>query len=219
MKIKFIKIISSLNTKVGKNNVVIPTKLNYFMVKLYISTVISLFLLLFFIAETRAQGFVPVDDEPHDISYFRESKITPPLAKVLYGRPQKNETEVFGNLVPYDKLWRTGANEATEVKFYKDVEFGDCKVKAGTYVLVTIPNKEVWQIILNSQTDVWGSFQYNPSFNVANITVSVKKAEPLESFTITFKEKNDVTNMMLGWDTVRINVPIKFEKEPTMVSN
>ena len=134
------------------------------MVKLHISTVISLFLILFFTSEARGQGFVAVDDIPHDISYYRESKITPPLAKVLYGRPQKNDGEVFGNLVPYNKLWRTGANEATEVKFYKDVEFGNCKVKAGTYVLVTIPGEDDWLVILNSQTDVWGSFQYNPIF-------------------------------------------------------
>ncbi len=189
------------------------------MVKLYISTVISLFLLLFFVSETRAQGFVPEDDIPHDISYYRESKITPPLAKVLYGRPQKNDVAVFGNLVPYDKLWRTGANEATEVKFYKDVQFGDCKVKAGTYVLVSIPHKDEWQVILNSQTDVWGSFQYNPIFNVAEISVPVKKGETLEAFTIAFKEKNNKTQMIMGWDTVRVNVPIKFEKEPVIVSN
>lgn len=189
------------------------------MVKHYISTVISLFLLLFFVSETKAQGFVPVDDIPHDISYYRESKITPPLAKVLYGRPQKNDVEVFGNLVPYNKIWRTGANEATEVKFYTDVEFGNCKVKAGTYVLITIPGKDDWQVILNSQTDVWGSFQYNPIFNVAEIAVPVKRGEPLETFTITFKEKNDATKMMLGWDNIRVNIPLKFEREPVLVSN
>ncbi|WP_117879874.1 DUF2911 domain-containing protein [Aureibaculum luteum] len=189
------------------------------MVKHYISTVISLFLLLFFISEARAQGFVPADDIPHDISYCRVSKVTPPLAKVLYGRPQKNDEEVFGNLVPFDKLWRTGANEATEVKFYNDVHFGDCEVKAGTYVLVTIPHEKEWQVILNSQTDVWGSFQYNPFFNVAEIIVPVKKGEILDSFTISFKEKNKATQMILGWDNVRVNVPLKFEKEPVLVSN
>ncbi|MDY7394802.1 DUF2911 domain-containing protein [Aureibaculum sp. 2210JD6-5] len=189
------------------------------MVKFYISTVISLFLILFFVSETRAQGFVPVDDIPHDISYLRESKIMPPLAKVLYGRPKKEDSEVFGNLVPYDKLWRTGANEATEVKFFKDVQFGDCEVKAGTYVLVTIPHKEEWQVILSSQTDVWGACQYDPFFNVAEITVPVKKGEELEAFTIAFKEKNDTSQMILGWDTVRVNVPLKFEKEPVLVSN
>ena len=189
------------------------------MIKLYISTVISLFLFLLFVSETRAQGFLPEDDVPHDISYYRESKITPPLAKVLYGRPQKNESEVFGNLVPYNKLWRTGANEATEIKFYKNVHFGDCEVKAGTYVLVTVPGEENWKIILNSQTDVWGSFQYDPMFNVVEIMVPVKKGETLESFTIAFKEKNEVAKMILGWDNVRVNVPIKFEKEAVFVSN
>ncbi|RPD94612.1 DUF2911 domain-containing protein [Aureibaculum marinum] len=189
------------------------------MLKHYISTVISLFLLLFFISETKAQGFVALDEVPHDISYYRESKVMPPLVKVLYGRPQKKDVEVFGNLVPYNKLWRTGANEATEVRFYKNVQFGDTKVKAGTYVLVTIPNKESWKVILNSQTDVWGAFQYNAMFDVAEITVPVTKAEPLEAFTISFKEKNGYAKMILGWDTVRVNIPLKFEKEPAIVLN
>lgn len=189
------------------------------MVKFHILTVTSLFLMLFFVSETNAQGFVPVDDVPHDISYHRENKLAPPLAKVIYGRPIKKDEAVFGNLVPYDKIWRTGANEATEVKFYTDVKLADTKIKAGTYVLLTIPGKKEWQVILNSKLDVWGAYQYNPVFDVAEITVPVKKGETLEAFTISFKEKNDSSTMILGWDTVRINIPIKFEKAPIMVSN
>lgn len=188
------------------------------MIKLYYSTSISLLLLFFFTAEINAQGFVAVDNISHDISYYRQSKITPPLVKVLYGRPQKNEEVVFGNTVPFDKIWRTGANEATEVKFYKDVQFGNAKVKAGTYVLVTIPGKDKWDVILNSQTDVWGSFQYNPTFNVAKITIPVKKAEELETFSISFNDDNEQVQMILGWDNTRINIPLKFKREQIFVA-
>ncbi len=187
------------------------------MIKLYYSISIPLLLFFFLTTETNAQGFVAVDDSPHDISYYRQSKITPPLVKVIYGRPQKDDSAVFGNIVPFDKLWRTGANEATEVKFYKDVQFGNTKIKAGTYVLVTIPGKNKWEVILNSQTDVWGSFQYNPTFNVAKITVPVKKAEELESFSISFCDDEEQLQMTLGWDDTRINIPLEFKKEQAIV--
>jgi len=181
------------------------------MTKLYYSISVSLLLFIFFTIKINAQGYVAIDESPHDVSYYRQRKITPPLVKVLYGRPQKKDSVVFGNTVPFNKLWRTGANEATEVKFYKDVQFGEVKVKAGTYVLVTIPGKDKWEVILNSQTDVWGSFQYNPTFNVAKITLPVKKAEELESFSISFSYAEEQLQMVLGWDTTRVNIPLKFK--------
>ena len=159
-----------------------------------------------------AQGFKEVDKVPHDIAYYRESRITPPLVKVLYGRPSKGANEVFGDMIPYGQVWRTGHNEATEVKFYRDVDFGGKKVPAGTYVLLTIPGKDSWQVILNSQLDTWGAFQYDPLFNVAEITVSVNKAEPLETFSIAFKNKDKALQMVLGWDATRVKIPLKFKE-------
>jgi len=188
------------------------------MKKLYypIVTIFLVFALLF-ISESNAQNFNEIDEEPHDISYCRESKTTPPLAKVLYGRPQKNGEQVFGNLVPYNKIWRTGANEATEIKFYKDVKFGDVSVAAGTYVLLTIPGEKEWEIILNSKLDVLGAFQYDPLYDVANIKIPVSNAETLESFSIAFKDNNDLLQMVLGWDNTRIKIPLHFKKESALV--
>ncbi len=157
-----------------------------------------------------SQDFQKLDKAPHDISYYRENMIAQPLVKVIYGRPQKNEREVFGNIVEYGKVWRTGANEATEVKFYQDILFGDVKVAAGTYVLLTVPSENEWEVILSSNVDVWGAFQYNPSFDVAKIKVSTKKAESIEFFSIDFKEKNSNVEMVLAWDSTRVNIPIAF---------
>jgi len=185
----------------------------------YFSTVFSPILFLFIATSSFAQGYVELDEAPHDIAYYRESKISPPIIKVLYGRPKKQDEVVFGKEIPYDKIWRTGANEATEVKFYKDVQFGEMKVPAGTYVLLTIPHKDEWEIILNSQLDVWGAFQYNPSYDVAKMTVPVSKGEPLETFSIDFNEKQDNVQMVLGWDQTRVKVPLQFEKQGTIVSN
>lgn len=175
----------------------------------------SIFLLVFIFLKNNisAQEFNDLDEAPQDIAYYRENMVTKPLVKVIYGRPQKGGREVFGNVVEYGKVWRTGANEATEVKFYQDVLFGDITVAAGTYVLLTIPGENEWEVILSSNVDVWGAFQYNSFFNVAKITIPSKKAETVEIFSIGFKEKQDSINMVLAWDSTRINVPISFKSK------
>ena len=179
--------------------------------KTIVKITVFLFLAIFLKNEISAQGFKDLDESPHDITYYRASRITPPLVKVIYGRPQKKGQEVFGNLVSYGKLWKTGANEATEVRFYQDVLFGDVKVPAGTYVLLTIPGEKEWEVILSSNLDVWGAFQYNPLFDVAKITVTSQRAEMLEVFSIAFKEKKDAIQMVLGWDSTRIKIPITLK--------
>ena len=188
------------------------------MKKTYITTVVVL-LFAILSTETQAQGSTAKDEIPHDISYYRETRATPPLVKVLYGRPSKNDQEIFGNLVPYDKVWRTGHNEATEIKFYKDVKFGNTKVPAGTYVLLSIPGETEWELILSSNLDVWGAFQYDPTFDVAHITVPVSKAETLETFSISFKKKSNNIEMLLGWDATRIKIPLNFKTKEYLAIN
>lgn len=169
--------------------------------------------ILFFTIQNNAQAFQKLDKCPHDIVYYRESKISPPLVKVLYGRPsiQANE-KAFGDKIPFDKIWRTGANEATELKLYQDVMFGNTLVPAGTYSLVTIPGKKEWEVILNTNVDVLGAFQYNPNADVARIKVPVGRAEHLDIFSIAFKQKDDKLLMVLGWDSTRINIPFKIKE-------
>ena len=181
--------------------------------KTVLKSIIFLIVVLFTKNEISAQSFKDLDKSPHDISYYRLSKATPPLIKVIYGRPQKKGQEVFGNLVTYGKVWKTGANEATEVKFYEDILFGDVKVAAGTYVLLTIPGEKKWEIILSSNLDVWGAFQYNPLFDVAKITVPASTSETLEIFSIAFKERKDSIQMVLGWDSTRVKIPIAFKSK------
>jgi hypothetical protein len=157
-----------------------------------------------------SQEFRDLDESPHDIVYFRTNKLSPPKIKVLYGRPKKNGREIFGNVIPYGKIWRVGANEATEMVFYNDVVFGETEVKAGTYVLYAIPEKDQWTLILSSNTDVWGSFEYEEKYDVARATAQVSRAEFLEAFSIGFKDKGKHVNMVLAWDTTRITAPIKI---------
>ena len=174
-----------------------------------IKIIIVISFILFLKSNIKAQDFPDIDQSPHDIVYFRVNKISPPTIKVLYGRPQKKGREVFGYLVPYHKIWSVGANEATEIRFYKDVIFGDKKVKAGTYVLYAIPDKNEWTLILNSNIDVWGNNAYEKKYDVARVKAKVSRAEPIEAFSIGFKNKKKYIRMTLAWDTTRITVPIK----------
>lgn len=166
---------------------------------------------------SNAQDFDDLDRSPHDIVYHRDSKIAPPLIKVTYGRPAKDNREIFGKEVPYGKIWRTGDNEATEIKFYQDVVFGGTAVKKGTYTLVTVPDKDSWQVILNAQTDMEGVFFYNPELNIAEVTVPVKKSEFLEHFSIGFKNRDNKLSLVMAWDTVRVSVPVSMEQDNGLV--
>jgi len=170
---------------------------------------ITVLFILFFVNSTvSAQEFQDVDKNPHDIAYFRVNKISPPIIKVLYGRPQNNGNKVFGTIVPYDQVWSVGSNEATEIRFFQDVIFGDKKVKKGTYVMYAIPQEKEWTIILSSNLDVWGTYEYNKKYDVARVQAKVSKAEPIDIFSIGFKEKGKKVNMALAWDTTRVMVPI-----------
>ncbi len=104
---------------------------------------------------------------------------------------------------------RTGANEATEIKFYQDVTLAGKKVKAGTYSLFTIPGEKEWIIILNNDLDYWGAYTYNQKNDVIRIKApATDLATPVESFTIQFEKKGDKEGVMqFAWDKTLVNVP------------
>lgn len=158
--------------------------------------------------EISAQSFPGLQKSPTDIAYAKVDRNAKPTIKVVYSRPQKKEREVFGNLVPYGEVWRTGADEATEIKLFKDYNVGGTTVKAGTYSLFTIPGEKEWTIILNSDLDSWGHYSYDETKDVARITVPAGKgAEAVEAFGIGFKPVDKGYHMVLGWDATAVEVP------------
>ncbi len=122
-----------------------------------------------------------------------------------YGRPSKRGREIFGALVPYDKVWRTGANAATTLVTDADLVIGGAKVSAGTYTLYTIPAKDsAWRLIINKQTGQWGT-DYDSSQDLARVPMTVASIKsPVEKFEITF----DAKAMHLRWDTTDATVPV-----------
>ncbi len=167
-----------------------------------------------------AQNFPGLDQSPLDMAYFPDNFAhdrkpgQSPIVRVIYSRPQTNGREIFGKLVPYGKVWRTGANEATEIKFYQDVELAGKKVKAGIYSLFTIPGEKEWTIILNSDLDYWGAYSYNPKNDVLRVTASASQLNTvIESFTIQFDTKGDQQGIMkLAWDKTLVEVPFTVVK-------
>lgn len=160
--------------------------------------------------ETFAQKFSKLDVSPMDASAYPVNwRNSDKLVKVVYSRPQlKGRT--LDKLAPNDKVWRTGANEAAEITFYKDVTFGDKKVKAGTYTLFTIPTNSDWTVILSNQKNVWGSYFYDKSEDVVRVSGKVSKAAaPIEAFSIIFEGEDDNAMMHLGWANTVVSVPVK----------
>lgn len=145
-----------------------------------------------------------------DIAIARSSKNGPPIARVIYSRPQKKGRDIFGGLVPYNEVWRTGANEATELTIYTPLMLGKAILKPGTYTLYTIPNPEKWTIIINSDTNVWGAFSYKKERDVVRIKVPcMQAAAPIETLSMIFRPENNGTTLLIGWDDEYVEIPFK----------
>ncbi|RNL50692.1 DUF2911 domain-containing protein [Pedobacter jejuensis] len=162
--------------------------------------------------------FAAADPSPADIVYFplNASKVkagdfTKPKIKVVYSRPQKKGREIFGVLEQYGNVWRFGANESTEIRFFEKVNIGGKKIKAGTYSLFAIPNKDTWTIIINTQTDRWGAFTYDATKDVVRVNVPVKTlTKPVEYFSITFTPLATGATLIAAWDKTQVELPIAF---------
>ena len=161
-------------------------------------------------SDITAQKFVKVDASPMDAAAFPSNwREADKLVKVVYSRPQlKGRT--LDKLAPNDKVWRTGANEATEITFYRNVVFGGKEVAAGTYTLFTIPTNEDWTVILSKQKNVWGSYFYDEKDDVVRVKGMVTTSEePIEAFSIVFEGENNEAIMYFGWGNKIVSVPVK----------
>ena len=178
-------------------------------------------ILIFFFSVTLIHAksqLPPVAKSPMDMSYYPngypvskiQDKATEPLvARVIYSRPQKNGRTIFGDLLEYGKIWRLGANEATEIEFYQNVKINNTKIKKGRYTLYCIPYQDKWTMIVNKETDTWGSFKYDIKKDVVRMDVPVQKqTEITEAFAMTFEKSANGISLIMAWDDVKISLPI-----------
>ena len=135
--------------------------------------------------------------------------------EVHYSQPSKKARPIFGEtgLAPFGEVWRTGANEATEITLTSNVSISGHKLNAGTYTLFTIPDEEQWTIIFNEELDQWGSFQYDEIQDVLRVGVDAFQVNRMvEKFTIGFEEEQNEVIMLLEWDRTLVKIPFKIEQ-------
>lgn len=163
--------------------------------------------------------FAAPDASPADIVYYplNAAKVkagdnSVPVIKVIYSRPAKKGREIFGALEPFGKVYRLGANESTEIHFFKPVVIGKKTIKPGSYSLFAIPNKDSWTMIINKQTDRWGAYTYDAAKDEVRVEVPVKALENVvENLSITFVPQADGANLVVGWDKTSVQLPIQFK--------
>ena len=139
---------------------------------------------------------------------FSVSQIT-----VDYGRPSVRGRKIFGELVPYGKIWRLGANQATSITFYQPVKFGGLPVKKGDYAIFVTPEAHQWTVVLNYDSNAWGANE-----NAIEFTVPVTQTKELqESLEFSFEAiSNDKVNLVIRWEYLKVEIPIEVDKKETI---
>jgi hypothetical protein len=150
---------------------------------------------------------------PEEETFFKQGDLN---ITVFYNRPFKKGRTIFGGLVPYDEVWRTGANEATTFETNKPLTIEGKKLRPGKYTLWTIPRKETWTVIFNSESGQWGinskgEANRNPQLDVLRVDIpAVEQEQEFEQFTIEFDQSGEDIEMVLLWDKTLVAVPIEL---------
>lgn len=128
---------------------------------------------------------------------------------IAYHRPATRGRVIFGGVVPWGRVWRTGANQATAFSTDRDLLIGGVRVPAGSYTIWTIPGRQEWQLILNKQTGQWGTV-YNAEQDLVHIPMTVEMLpEPVDRFTIALVPMADASRLTLEWDRTRAAVDVR----------
>lgn len=165
--------------------------------------------IVIFTAVACAQGKQPLSPPAQATLAFADGK----TVTIDYSRPSMRNRKIFGGLVPYDQVWRTGANAATSLKTDADLNIGGTTVPAGSYTIYTIPGENHWTLIINKQTGQWGT-RYSVGQDLARIAMKVtQRSSGLEIFTISFdKTGADSAVLKLEWENTIASVDVKEQK-------
>lgn len=204
-------------------NIIYKQNRNYLSMKKYLQFLVMASLLLTLGINVKAQNpaqLPPLDPSPMDMAYCPNMypylvrvKGEPGtlVARVVYSRPQKKDREIFGKLVEYGKVWRLGANEATEIEFFQPVTIGKKSIAKGRYTLYAIPTEKTWTVILNTDNYVYGAYKYDEKKDVVRVEVPVTVSDTaVESFTMLFEKSETGANLNMYWDKTAASLPVKF---------
>lgn len=172
----------------------------------------GLFLYSYFVENIFAKRLSPKDTV--------EFKLNDLELEVFYNRPSKKGREIFGGLVPFNKVWRTGANEATTFRTNTDLMIQGIYLPKGIYTLWTVPKDGVWNVMFNKKQYEWGvdaqmKPSWDPNYDILEIEVPVEKLNTVvEQFTIAFDNTTDNLKLTMAWDDTKIEVPLSTIKDP-----
>lgn len=139
---------------------------------------------------------------------------------IEYSRPGVKERKIFGDLVPYNKVWRFGANKNTLITFSTDVTIDGKELKAGTYSVFATPNKEEWTVAFNTDTEQWGAGNYTSEKDALSMKVKPEEVKKHESFTLMIGDIHvDHATICMVWDNVKIKIPFKIKTDQIAMAN
>lgn len=161
-----------------------------------------------------------LDKSPMDMSYWPKDfpilKMTgktkdQPIARIIYGRPQKNGRDIFGGINKYNEIWRLGANEASEIEFFRNVKIDGKTIAKGRYTIFCIPQENKWTLILNKDNFCWGSFTYDSKKDVLRTDMKIDKtSEITEALTLYFDENKSGAYFIIMWDNIKATLNINL---------
>ena len=180
-------------------------------------SIIALAVLCTFIGNSFGQIELPA---PSPTAAFSQ-KVGLTEVSINYSRPSKKGRAIFGDLVPYDKLWRTGANSATKISFSDDVKIGGKDLPAGTYALFTIPGEKEWTIIFNKNSNQSGTGNYKESEDALRLTVKSRKIEDtIETLFIIIEDVKPTSAVIeLGWESTIVHVPLEVSIDERIMAS
>lgn len=164
--------------------------------------------------------YTPPDNSPMDMVYFpgdypllkmADKTSSPPLMRIIYSRPQKQNRKIFNGLIKYDVPWRLGANESTEIEFFSVATIQNKTIKPGRYIVYCIPQETKWTLVLNSNLYSWG-LQQNQQKDLMKFEVPVEKNNVIiEYFTIAIEKRSDKSAQIIFlWDDAKAALPVSF---------
>jgi hypothetical protein len=158
--------------------------------------------------------FLPVDYPVRTMQLPLGTEATAPVARIIYSRPHRKGRTIFGadssSLCQYGKEWRLGANEATEISLFRTVNINGENIGPGVFTVFCIPEADSWEIIFNSNTNIWG-LNRNPTKDVFKVQIPTKIQNPtIEDFTMSFRDTNEGGILLMAWDDVKAELPLLY---------
>jgi hypothetical protein len=140
--------------------------------------------------------------------------------EISYSRPNVRGREIFGDIFPYNEVWRFGANEPTKVHFSEPITISGQELDSGLYAIFAVPTSNQWMIAFNSNTDQWGSSDYDPAKNVLEYTTAVSTCDHVETFSLAFEQIEEASAVLtIRWATTEVKVPFTTDTKTVIERN